>query len=122
MAPRAPGRGQTKPASSAEMRKRVTLLIGDRRRSVLALSVCSILSAFTEAAMLALVAQVAATLVTGAKHLSTHIGPFHVHSSLGTLIAIAFAFALARVALQIPLSRLPARISSEVQAALRTRL
>jgi ABC-type multidrug transport system fused ATPase/permease subunit len=104
------------------MLKRLSLLIGDRRGAVIALSGCSILSAFTEAAMLALVAQVAATLVTGAKHLSTHIGPFHVHSSLGTLIAIAFGFALARVVLQLPLSRLPARISADVQAALRTRL
>ncbi|MBA3808711.1 MAG: ABC transporter ATP-binding protein [Solirubrobacterales bacterium] len=113
---------QESPAPSGSMRKRVSLLIGDRRGAVVALSACSILSAFTEAAMLALVAQVAATLVTGAKHLSTHIGPFHVHSSLGTLIAIAFGFALARVVLQIPLSRLPARISADVQAALRTRL
>jgi ABC-type multidrug transport system fused ATPase/permease subunit len=123
MARGAPAAGaKAAPVSSREMRKRVSLLIGERRGSVVALSGCSILSAFTEAAMLALVAQVAATLVTGAKHLATHIGPFHVHSSLGTLIAIAFAFALARVALQIPLSRLPARISADVQAALRTRL
>jgi ATP-binding cassette subfamily B protein len=109
-------------APRASMRRRLKLLIGDRRKSVVALSLSSILSGFTEAGILALVAEVAATLVTGAKQLHKNIGPFHVHASLGTLIAIAFALALARILLQIPLSVLPARIAADVQANLRTRL
>jgi ATP-binding cassette subfamily B protein len=109
-------------APRASMRRRLRLLIGDRRKSVVALSLSSILSGFTEAGILALVAEVAATLVTGAKQLHKNIGPFHVHASLGTLIAIAFALALARILLQIPLSVLPARIAADVQANLRTRL
>jgi ATP-binding cassette, subfamily B, bacterial len=109
-------------APRASMRRRLRLLIGDRRKSVVALSLSSILSGFTEAGILALVAEVAATLVTGAKQLHKNIGPFHVHASLGTLIAIAFGLALARILLQIPLSVLPARIAADVQANLRTRL
>jgi ATP-binding cassette subfamily B protein len=104
------------------MASRLSLLIGDRRRSIVGLSLFSIASGFTEAGILALIAQVAATLVTGAKVLNAHIGPLHVHTGLGTLIGIAFALTLLRVLLQVPLSILPARIAADVQAGLRTRL
>lgn len=104
------------------MRSRLSLLIGDRRRSVVGLSFLSIASGFTEAGIIALIAQVAATLVTGAKALHAHIGPLHVHAGLGTLIGIAFALTIVRIILQIPLSILGARIAADVQAGLRTRL
>ena len=108
--------------SRGSMASRVSLLLGDRRRSVLALSLSSIVAGFTEAGTLALLAAIAATLVTGAKHLHTHIGPFYVHASLGKLIGIAFLLTLLRIALQIPLSVLPARITTEVQATTRRKL
>ena len=104
------------------MRARLSLLIGDRRRSVVTLAVCSIVSGFTEAATLALIAQVASSLVNGAKGVHTHIGPVYVHESLGRLIAIAFGFTILRLILQIPLSTLPARIASDVQASMRRSL
>jgi len=78
---------QAGPAPAASTLNRVNLLLGERRGKVAALSISAILSGFTEAGILALVAQVAATLVTGAKQLHTSIGPVHVHASLGTLIA-----------------------------------
>jgi ATP-binding cassette, subfamily B, bacterial len=105
----------------ATMRSRVNLLIGDRRGSVVALAGTSILSGFTEAGVLAVVAQVAATIVKGTKHLHLTVGPLHIHS-VDTLIAIAFALTIARLLLQFPLSILPARITADVQAGLRTRL
>jgi len=104
------------------MRSRVNLLIGDRRRSILALAGCSILSGFTEASTLAVIAQVASSLVKGAKHVDTHLGPIHVHASLGTLVEIAAALTFVRIVLQVPLSILPARIASGVQAGMRRRL
>jgi ATP-binding cassette subfamily B protein len=104
------------------MTSRLSLLIGDRRGSVVGLSLLSIASGFTEAGILALVAQIAATLVTGANVLHAHIGPFHVHTGLGTLIGIAFALTIIRILIQVPLSILPSRIQTDVQGWLRTRL
>jgi ATP-binding cassette subfamily B protein len=104
------------------MTSRLSLLIGDRRGSVVGLSLLSIASGFTEAGILALVAQIAATLVTGANVLHAHIGPFHVHAGLGTLIGVAFALTIIRILIQVPLSILPSRIQTDVQGWLRTRL
>jgi ATP-binding cassette subfamily B protein len=103
------------------MRSRVNMLIGHRRGSVVGLAITSVLSGFTEAGVLAVIAQVAATIVKGTKHLHLHFGPVHIHS-IDTLIAIAFALSIARLALQFPLSILPAKITADVQASLRTRL
>jgi ABC-type multidrug transport system fused ATPase/permease subunit len=102
------------------MASQVKWLIGDRRRLVVALAICSIFSGLTEAATLALIAQVVATLVTGAKQVHINAGPIHIHAAITTLIAVAFALTLIRVVLQFPLSSLPARIVSNVQAGLRT--
>lgn len=106
----------------ASMRSRLSLLIGDRRGSVIALAISSIVSGFTEAATLALIAQVAAALVSGAKEVHVTIGSFHAHAAVGTLIGVAFVLTIIRLILQWPLSVLPARIAADVQAGLRTRL
>jgi ATP-binding cassette, subfamily B, bacterial len=113
--------GVQRPARSSA-RARMNLLIGDRRRSVVALVLFSILAGFSEAGTLALIAQIADSLVTRAKEVHLHLGFVHIHSSIGTLIDVAFALTLARIALQIPLSVLPARIAADVQAALRRTL
>ena len=98
------------------------VLIGDRRGSVVALGICSILAGFAEAGTLALIAEIAASLVIGAKQLDVHIGFLHVHAAIGTLIEVSFVLTVIRIALQIPLSMLPARIVTDVQAALRRQL
>jgi ATP-binding cassette, subfamily B, bacterial len=118
--PTSPDQRESSPRSS--MSSRVNLLIGRRRRSVVALAGCSIIAGFTEAGLLALIAQVAATLVTGAKQAHIHIGPIHLDAAIGTLLGIAFALAIARTALQVPLSILPARIAADVQSGIRTKL
>jgi ATP-binding cassette subfamily B protein len=97
-------------------------LLGGRRRSVIALSFFSILSGFTEAGVLAVVAQVAASLVSGAHEVTASVGPFELHTSVGTLLIIASILAVVRLALQVPISALPARIAADVQANLRTGL
>jgi ATP-binding cassette, subfamily B, bacterial len=120
-----PGEAAPRP-SPASMRSRLNLLIGDRRRLVVALAACSIVSGFTEAGALALVADIAASLVgdthkgQGSSH--GHGSLFNVHASLGTLIIIAFALCGLRLLFQIPLSVLPARIVADVQASLRTKM
>jgi ATP-binding cassette, subfamily B, bacterial len=104
------------------MRSRLNALIGERRRTVVALSLTSIVSAFTEAALLSVVAQIATSLVSGAKHIPLNAGPLHTNFTTGSLLAIAFGLAAIRLSLQVPVSVLPARISSTVQATLRRRM
>jgi len=104
------------------MRNRMSLLIGDRLPLVLALVIASILSGFTEAATLALIAQVAAGLVKGAHRVHQHIGPFDIHTTLPTLIEFAAGFAILRLILQFPISILPARIAMRVQTKTRRKL
>ncbi|HTB71290.1 MAG TPA: ABC transporter ATP-binding protein [Solirubrobacteraceae bacterium] len=113
-------RARERPRGST--RARLEMLIGDRRRLVVALSVCSILSGFAESATLALVAQIAVSFVTGAKHVQVHAGPLDIHASTGKLLLVAFGCTVARTALQFPLSILPARIAADVQARMRTKL
>jgi len=97
----------------------VKLLIGDRRGSVIALVLGSILAGFAEAGTLALLAEIAASLVSGAKEVSLHVGGLHIHASVPVLIDVAFVFVIGRIMLQVPLSILPARIAADVQNGLR---
>lgn len=106
----------------SSIRSRLHLLIGDRRRLIAGLAGASIVSGFTEAGMLAIVAQVAAKLVTNAHSLRVSLGPFHLHASIGTLILIALGLTVCRLGVQFPLAILPARIAADVQAGLRQSL
>jgi ABC-type multidrug transport system fused ATPase/permease subunit len=121
-APGAAAPAGAKKPSLGTMRSRLALLIGDKRPAVAGLAVCSILSGFTEAATLALVAQIAAQLGSESKHVETHLGGVFVHTPVRTLILLAFAATLLRAILQIPISVLPARIAADVQATMRRRL
>jgi ATP-binding cassette subfamily B protein len=116
---RSPGGGATAPSSN---RVRLQALLGDRRRTVFALAVSSVLSGFTEAGILALVAQIATTAFKGSSSVHGKVGVFSVHASVGTLFAVAFGLTLLRIVLQAPLAILPARIGAGVQAQLRTEL
>ncbi|HTZ65327.1 MAG TPA: ABC transporter ATP-binding protein [Solirubrobacteraceae bacterium] len=119
---RARGAPQARDTSShVSFRGRLNVLIGAQRRLVVLLVIIAVLSAFTEAAMLAAIAEVAVA-IAGAGHKHSRISLIHVHASVGTLLAIAFGFALLRLFLQFPLSMVPARIASSVQAGLRIRL
>jgi ABC-type multidrug transport system fused ATPase/permease subunit len=109
------------PSPQASMRSQLDLLIGDKRRRIAALSFTSLIAALTEAGIFAVVAQVAAALVNG-KSVHSQTGIFHFHAAIGTLLWIGFAFALLRLALQWPLSVLPARIAADVQAGLRRKI
>jgi ATP-binding cassette subfamily B protein len=97
-------------------RARLSLLIGDRRRLVAALAACSIISTFTEAGTLALVAEIAAALVGPGSAHGRHASLFNFHGDVGTLLIIAFGLTCLRLLFQIPLSILPSRISADVLA------
>jgi ATP-binding cassette subfamily B protein len=97
-------------------------LLGDRRGSIVALGIGSVLSAFTEAGILAIVAEVAATLVNRVTRVHIGIGPLHVEATVGALLATALVLAVIRIALQVLISFLPARIAADVQGHLRTRM
>lgn len=103
------------------MTSRLSLLLGDRRGTVVALALSSLVSGFAEAGTLALIAAIASELV-GDKKSGIHAGTLHLTGGVQTLIAAALVLALVRLVMQIPISILPARIAADVQAALRTRL
>jgi ABC-type transport system involved in cytochrome bd biosynthesis fused ATPase/permease subunit len=109
-------------APRVSARARLRLLIGDRRGLIPVLVVTAVASGFVEAATLAVIAETAATLASGAHQAHLHIGPLHVHAPVDTLILVAFGLALVRLVLQVPLSILPPRIASQLQSALRTEL
>jgi ABC-type multidrug transport system fused ATPase/permease subunit len=102
--------------------RRFADLLGDNRRRVAVLAISSTLSGLTEAGILAVVAQVAASLATGANRVNVSIGPAHVHARLGSVLALGGVLVVVRLALQGPTSYLPARIASSVQARLRGNL
>jgi ATP-binding cassette subfamily B protein len=114
--------GKRRERARGSMRYRISLLLGKRRRSVVVLAICSIFSGFTESGTLALIAQVAATLVSGRKRVHFDHGPIHVDASMKSLILVALGLVILRIILQFPISVLPARIASDVQSTMRTRL
>jgi ATP-binding cassette subfamily B protein len=114
--------GRGGPPRRSSMWSQLRPLLGDRRGSIMALGMGSVLSGFTEAAVLAIVAEVATTLVNRVTRVQLEIGPLHVETTVGALLAIAFVLAVIRVALQVLISFLPARIAAEVQGRLRRRM
>jgi ATP-binding cassette subfamily B protein len=94
-------------------------LLRDRRRSIVALGIGSILSGFTEAGVLAVVAEVAATLVNRVTRVHLEFGPLHTEASVGALLTIAFVLAVIRIVLQVWVSLIPAQIAAHVQGTLR---
>ena len=94
-------------------------LLGDRRKSLVALGIGSVLSGIAEAGVLAIVAEVATALVNRVTRVHIGIGPLHVEATIGALLAVASVLAVVRIALQVLISYFPARIAAEVQGRLR---
>jgi ATP-binding cassette subfamily B protein len=124
--PHARPRGSSEPVHAppprSSMWSQLRPLLGDRRGSIAVLAISSMLSGFAEAGVLAIVAQVAATLVNGDRRVHLEIGSLHTEVTVGALLAIAFVLAAVRIALQVVVSYLPARIAAEVQGRLRRRM
>ncbi len=108
-------------ASRRRLMAQLELLIGDRRRLVGQLATLSLLSGFTEGALVVIVAEVAYKLANG-KSGSARAGILHIGGSVSTLLWVALALALFRLVLQWPISMLPAKIAADVQQRLRKRV
>jgi ABC-type multidrug transport system fused ATPase/permease subunit len=117
---RTSGGGHPAPLSST--RGRLNALLGDRRRPVLVLAICSIFSGLAESGILASLALIASTAVKGGSQVHQSLGPIHLSVPVKTLFIAAFVLTLIRIALQVPLALLPAWIASGVQARLRREL
>ena len=107
--------------SASSIGRRLSFVVGDRRRLVVLLGVCSILGGFIEAATLVMIAQLAVSVV-GGTHKHHALSIVDLHLSIGTEILIAFGLVVLRLLFQIPLSLLPAWIGSQVTARMRVEL
>ena len=120
MAARKP-RTEGTPATAPSVVSKLDLLIGDKRPLVYLLACISVASGIAESLLLAVIAQVATDLASG-KALHQKAALFHITAPVGTLLWVSIALAFVRLALQWPLSVLPARIAADVQLGLRSRL
>jgi ATP-binding cassette, subfamily B, bacterial len=110
--------------SVGSMRSRLSVLIGDSRRTIVGVSALSFVTGLTEAATLALVAELAYSIVGRSVRGHGHGGRvglpvIDLHVGTPALLAAAFALCALRLLLQVPLSMLTSRIPAEVQARLR---
>ncbi len=103
-------------------RERLSLLLGRRHGKVIGLAFSSIMSGFAEAGILILLAQAAQAIAKGSEHVHLKLWLVNGDASVDTLFILAGALGLVRLALQAPLSMLPALIASDVQSRMRTNL
>lgn len=104
------------------MGARLSVLLGKRKRSVAWLAGTSVASGFAEAAMLAVIAQIAVVLAGDKNHHQSKALGLNIHIPTNTLLLAALVLAVLRLLLQFPLSILPSRIAADVQSGLRKRL
>ncbi|MGC8490093.1 MAG: hypothetical protein ACP5QO_17985, partial [Clostridia bacterium] len=86
------------------------------------LTLASVVAGLVESGILAVLAESALLLADGRRSLSVHAGPLHLDASIGLLVLIGVGLACLRLALGALLSFVPARITANTQAELRTRL
>lgn len=98
---------------------RLRPLLGDRPWRIGLLAGLSVVAGLLEAAVLAVVAQIAVAMVEGSGRVATDLGPVGLEANVGTLLAVAAGLAAGRFGLHAALAWLPARISADVQARLR---
>jgi ABC-type multidrug transport system fused ATPase/permease subunit len=100
----------------------VRLLGGGNKRSIAGLAVTAMLAGFAEAGILAVVAQVGTSLVSGADAIHVSAGPISLDPTVGELLGFAAFLALVRIALLGVSAILQARLAADSQSSLRTRL
>ncbi len=93
-----------------------------RRSWFVLIVVASVGAGLAEAAVLAVIAHVAASLSSRGSHAAITVGPIAISASIGTLLAAAMLLSVARLLLQLAIAHLPARLSAEVQRQLRLAL
>jgi len=119
---RAVRQARPNPLDSGSYFHQLRSLLGHRRTPVAVLVIASVVAGLSEAAILAAVAQAAAALVDGTRHVDVTLGHAHLRATVGTLLALALGLAAGRLCLQVPLSIVPSRICADVQADMQTAL
>lgn len=97
-------------------------ILGEQRARALALMASSIGAGIAESVILALVAHVASALVDDAGSVTAEIGPVQVDAAVATALGVAAALAVVRLALQLAIAYLPARMTADTQAGHRAQL
>jgi ATP-binding cassette subfamily B protein len=112
------GRSPARSSTYSQLR----LVLAGRRARVASLAISSILCGVTESGILAILAQSATALVNHQSRVRSDLGPVRVDESLGVLLAAGLLLILIRLALQIVVSAVPARIIADMQERLRIEL
>ncbi len=86
------------------------------------LAVLSVCAGLTEAAVLAIVAQIGAALATRGNAAETHLGIASINMSIRAMLELGVAIAAGRVLLLVPASLLAARLAADAEATVRSRL
>ena len=87
---------------------------------VAVLAAASLLAGFAEAGILAILAQAALLLVNHSHRAHVVLGPLNARPTIGELLAAGSLLAVVRLTLQVVISFVPARISDDTQARLRS--
>jgi ATP-binding cassette subfamily B protein len=101
---------------------RISPLLAGRRWAVVVIALGATGAGVAEAALLALIAQIAGAMSNGGTQSATNLGPMEIRAGVGTLLIVAAVLTVVRLALQVVVARLPARLSGAVQSHLRARL
>jgi ABC-type multidrug transport system fused ATPase/permease subunit len=107
------------PGQHISTRERLSALLGERKRTVAALSGLAVVSGLSESIIIGLIVEIAANAAKGSTSGHQQLGFLHIHASTDTLFLIAAPLVLFRILLQVPLATLPSRIAAGVQASLR---
>ncbi len=97
-------------------------LLASQRRLVALLAVASILVGITESGVLAILAQTASALVDRAKVVHINFGPVNATARLGVLVIIGLGLSVIRLALQVVISIVPAKMATNTQERFRRRV
>jgi ATP-binding cassette, subfamily B, bacterial len=118
--PQEPSGAASEPSGRKWLVLRYLLALGWWRLALLA--ALSVATGLAEAAVLAIVAQIAAALATKRNVVELHLGATSAQASIQTLLILGGAIAAIRLILLAPASSLAARISADAQAMIRERL
>jgi ABC-type multidrug transport system fused ATPase/permease subunit len=97
----------------------VRFIVGRLPGSITLLVIASVLAAFAEGGILAILAQSALLLVKHADTVRLDIGGLHLEPSIGQLLAAGCVLAVVRLALQVVIAFVPARIYDRTQVWIR---
>ncbi len=94
-------------------------LLGGKVARPVALAAASLAAGFSEAIVLAALANIATVMVVHGTDVNVSLGPVSASVGVGAAFAVAFGMATLRLVLQLAVAWLPAKIAADVQAGLR---